>query len=383
MVRSPRGKIFVFIILGFFAFAALFLLRAKEEMVDFEVNYKAGQRISLGETLYRIEDGHYQFKYSPFSALLYMPLSYLPLSLAKAIWFFLILFSIYFIMLTARHLLRLGNKNILLTVLPLLILAKFFLRELQLGQINALITMILLFMVRCLTSDEEHHTVPPKILTGVLWGISTALKPYTLVFLFYFLIKKKWIAGISGIIILLASFCIPSFFYGLDGNMSVHQEWISTLSRSTPALLDSQDNISIIGFLMKWTANQKISIYSFLGLMITLAFFFLFLVLRGKKRAPVLDSSILLILIPLLSPLGWDYTLLMSVLGVMIILVHFYDYPLFWRGFLIFNLCVIALSLYDLLGRELYAQFMSWSVITINFLILIGYLAYLRLKRIC
>lgn len=383
MVNFPKRNTLFLIILGFVVFLGLFLFRVKEEMVDFEVNYKAGQRISLGETIYRIEDGHYQFKYSPFSALLYLPLSYLPLSLAKAIWFFLILFSIYFIMRTARHLLRLGRKNFILTVLPLLILAKFFLRELQLGQINALITMILLIMASCLISGEERHALSPKILTGVLWGLGTALKPYTLVFFFYFLIKKKWIAVLSGIIILMASFCIPSFFYGIDGNLSVHQEWISTLSRSTPALLDSQDNISIIGLLMKWKANQKISAYLFLGWTITAAFFFLFLVLRGQKRGPVLDISVLLILIPLLSPLGWDYTLIMSILGVMIILVHYYDYPRFWRGFLIFNFCLIALSLYDILGREIYARFMSWSVITINFLILIGYLAYLRLKRIC
>jgi hypothetical protein len=34
-------------------------------------------------------------------------------------------------------------------------------------------------------------------------------------------------------------------------------------------------------------------------------------------------------------------------------------------------------------GRELYARFMSWSVITINFLILIAYLFYLRFRKIC
>ncbi len=383
MVRFPRRKILVLIILGFVVFLGLFFFRVKQEMVDFKVNYVAGQRISSGETLYRVEDGHYQFKYSPFSALLYLPLSYLPLPLAKGIWFFLILISIYLIMFTAHHLLHIGNKNFLLTVLPLLILAKFFLRELQLGQINALVTMILLFMVWSLISEEKHQTLLPKILAGGLWGLSTALKPYGLVFFFYFLIKKKWAVAISGIIILLASLLLPCFFYGLDGNIRVHQEWVSTLSQSTPALLDSQDNISIVGFFMKWTTNQKISVYASLGLMILLAFSFLFLVLRGKKQAPVLDSSMLLILIPLLSPLGWDYTLLMSVLGVMIILYHYFDYPRFWRGFLIFNFCVIAFSLYDLLGRELYAHFMSWSVITINFLILIGYLAYLRFRRIC
>lgn len=382
-MNLSRRITLLFLVLGFVIFLALFLLRVKEDMVDFEVNFKAGQRISSGETLYRIEDGHYQFKYSPFSALLYLPLSFLPLVAAKAIWFFIIILSVCLILSTARHLLKIHNKIFFLALLPLLILAKFFLRELQLGQINALITMILLFMVWSLVIEEEHSTFPKKIMTGVLWGLGTALKPYALIFFFYFVIKKKWIVLISGIIILLVSLIIPSFFYGVPGDLKVHQEWISTLSQSTPALLDSQDNISITGFFTKWTGSQKISVYSSLGVIAILALFFLFLVLNGKKEAPVLDSSMLLILIPLISPLGWDYTLLMSVLGVIIILAHFFDYSKFWRGFLILNLCVIAFSLYDLLGKELYAQFMSWSVLTINFLILLGYLSYLRLKKIC
>ncbi len=352
-------------------------------MIDFEVNYRAGQRISLGETLYRIEDSHYQFKYSPFSALLYLPLSFLPLVLAKAIWYFIIILSVCLIFSTTRGLLKIHDKIFTSVIFPLVILAKFFLRELQLGQINALITMILLFMICELAIEGELGNSPKKILSGILWGLTAALKPYTLIFFFYFMIKKKWIVIISGIIILLASLIIPSFFYGIQGNLKVHQEWLSTLSKSTPMLLDSQDNISIIGFFMKWTGSQKISVYAWLGAIALLAFVFLFLVLKGGKNASILDSSMLLILIPLISPLGWDYTLLMSVLGVIIILVHFFDYSKLWRGLLIVNLSVIAFSLYDILGKNLYTQFMSWSVLTINFLIILGYLAYLRLKQIC
>lgn len=367
-------------------FLSIFLLKVKEEMVDFEVNYRAGERISLGETLYRIEDSHYQFKYSPFSALLYLPLSFLPLSVAKAIWYFIIILSFGLILYIARNLLlRTRNKFFLLTALPPLILAKFLLRELQLGQINALITMILLFMAWRLILEENVSKSSKTSWAGILCGLTTALKPYTLIFFFYFMIKKKWKPLIWGLAFLILSLSIPSLFYGISGNIKVLQEWLSTLSQSTPTLLDSQDNISIFGFFMKWTGSQKISFYVSFGVLISLALFLLILVLKGKgeKDAPVLDCSIILVLIPLMSPLGWDYTLLMSVLGIMIILTHFFDYSKFWRGFLILNLFVVAFSLYNLLGRELYAKFMSLSVITINFLILIGYLAFLRVKEIC
>jgi hypothetical protein len=211
------------------------------------------------------------------------------------------------------------------------------------------------------------------------------LKPYALIFLPYFLLKKKWKSLLSGLGFLFLALLIPAAFYGWRGNIIILREWISTLSRSTRALLDSQDNISIIAFFMKWTGDRNISLL-LSGLVIAiLAFLVLAVILKGRKinRASVLECSILLIIIPLISPLGWDYTLLMSVLGVTVIIHNFPGYSKFWRGILVFNFLIITFSLYDIMGRDLYARFMSWSVITINFLILVGYLTYLRFRKIC
>ncbi len=353
-------------------------------MVDFEVNYKAGQRLNRGETLYRVEDEHYQFKYSPFSALIYLPLSLLSLSTAKGFWFFLILFSISLIVYLSRHLVRVQNRPWLI-LLAFLVVSRYFLRELQLGQINAFINMLLLVMIWSMIQGGRPEQASKSLTwAGILWGLATALKPYALIFFPYFLIRKKWRLLIWGWAFLFLSLFIPTLFYGFRGNIQVLQEWVTTLSRSTPHLLDSQDNISLLGCLMKWTGSQTVSYSVFTAAVIGLSCLLLFLILKGqnKQEAPVLESALLLILIPLLSPLGWDYTLLMSFLGVLIVLIHFRDYPPLARGFLVFNLAVIALSLYDLMGREAYAVFMSWSVITINILILFSYLAFLRFKSV-
>jgi hypothetical protein len=233
----------------------------------------------------------------------------------------------------------------------------------------------------------EKNTTPSQkdIKAGVLWGIATALKPYALVFFPYFLLKKKWKSLLSGAGFLLLALLIPAAFYGWRRNITILKEWISTLSQSTKALLASQDNISITAFFIKWTGNQNISLLLSALVIAILAFLVLAVILVGRRmgRESVLECSILLILIPLISPLGWDYTLLMSVLGVTIIIHNFSGYSKLWRGVLVFNFFVIAFSLYDVMGRDLYTRFMSWSVITINFLILIGYLMYLRFRRIC
>ena len=45
--------------------------------------------------------------------------------------------------------------------------------------------------------------------------------------------------------------------------------------------------------------------------------------------------------------------------------------------------CVlIALVLYDTLGRQAYATFMQWSITTINFIIVVVALADLRFARV-
>ncbi|NIM89628.1 MAG: DUF2029 domain-containing protein [Candidatus Aminicenantes bacterium] len=380
IVKRPS---FWLLILCLIVFSLLFLLKVKDEMIDFEVNYEAGQRIRQGETLYRAEDGHYQFKYSPFSSLFYIPLSYLPLDVAKGIWYFITLISTGFLLYISQRLLVSSAKEAwILPMLTFLILARYFLRELQLGQINTLIAFLLILMIWLLNREEKHSSSWGEKSAGLTWGLSMALKPYSLIFLPYFLIKKKWQALGFGLLFLALSLLIPSLFYGFRGNFVVLKEWQSSLSKSTPLLLDSQDNISIIALFMKWTANLKLSTYLYGFLLIVLAVFLLYIILKGSKtnQALLLDCAIILVLIPLVSPLGWDYNLLFSALGIMIILYSFNKYPKSWRAMLAANFLIIFFSLYSILGRKLYAGFMSLSIITINFTIVIAGLAYLRLK---
>lgn len=83
-----------------------------------------------------------------------------------------------------------------------------------------------------------------------------------------------------------------------------------------------------------------------------------------------------------MSPLGWDYTLLMSVLAVTILVKNYSHYSRPWRFVLVFHFCVIALSIYDLIGPTYYGIFVASSILTINFLIVTGLLVQLRFNRL-
>jgi hypothetical protein len=373
----------VILIVVLLTLTGLFLWRGQKGMIDFEVNNRAGQRIRAGETLYRQEDGHYEFKYPPFAAVLYVPVSFLPLAEAKFAWFLLILGSSVLVFQLSYTLVRPEAKKAwVLRVFPPLILAKFFLRELQLGQINALITALLLIMVTVIMRDEDRPGGAREGWAGILWGVSSALKPYALIFLPYWVLKKRWLVLAGGILVLVLAFLGPTLFYGPSGNIQVHGEWLNSLSRSTPGLLGTQDNVSLIALFIKWTSRAQLSRALYLVTVAVLALVFLFLMIRGRgiPRGMILESALLLTLIPIVSPLGWDYTLLSSVPALMLVLNRLDAFSRTARAFLILNLAAAGLSIYDLMGRVLYAKFMSLSIITLNFLVLAAFLAWLRMK---
>jgi hypothetical protein len=348
-----------------------FVLVIKDEMRDFEVNYTAGTRLRAGESLYQTSDGHYMFKYFPSSALLYVPLSLLPMPAAKTLWYALTLLSSVALFVLSKRLAweeRPGPWYLL--AIPPFALAKFFVVEIKLGQINALVTLVLLFTLRQRTDARA----------GALWGLATAMKPYGLILLPYYVVLRRVRALAAGLAVLAGAFLLPAVFYGLEGNLELHREWYRTLSASTPRELASADNVSLAAFITKWDLAPAVGF----GVVLALALLML-AILRWRKGLPrpqLLELAILLVMIPLVSPLGWDYQFLTSVLGVTVLARHWTDFPVWARALLAANLTVIGLSVYDLIGRAAYGRFMAWSVLTLSFVVVVSYLAFLRYRAL-
>jgi len=362
--------------------AALFYFRVRHDMEDFAVNEKAARRMSVGETLYRAGDEHWQFKYMPAAALLYMPLTSLDRTAALAVWFLVVAGSCAGLVLVSRRLLPPSRRTgFWITLIPPLILLRFFLREIELGQINALVTLLLLLAVHQLVRAEQDRPAAHDIAAGILWGTAIALKPYSAILLPWLIIKGRWRSLLAGLGVTAAAVLAPVLYYGWRGNLVVHGEWLSTLSRSTPRLFTSQDNISLAGFLSKWTGGAPIALLLAAGIG-ALALLFLAMIFRGRRmpRSAGLEGAVLLTMTPLVSPLGWDYTFLMATAGIMFLVAFFDDFPRPARWILGVNFGIIALSLYDILGRSAYAAFMRLSIPTLCFLLIAAALARLRFR---
>jgi len=221
ITRPWLGLAFILIVCLSFLFAEA--INHRLWLSDFEVYYKAAYRLINAENLYRhSEDGHYIFKYSPVSALIFIPFTLFSFGVAKIIyWLFLtgiIILNFYISvrLLSPKIGLNPDSKRInVLYVVSALILALHFLRELHLGQVNYLLLFMYILVLSALIKERV-------ITASVLLSLSLFIKPFGLIFLPYLIYRKKLKAllmvGISSVV---WSF-IPLLFYK-NWNLFIHQ----------------------------------------------------------------------------------------------------------------------------------------------------------------
>jgi hypothetical protein len=104
---------------------------------------------------------------------------------------------------------------------------------------------------------------------------------------------------------------------------------------------------------------------------------------RKSLRFPEgLEAALLLTLIPLLSPQGWDYVFLVSTPAIMLLVNYDDRQTPVPRLIVRIALVAIGLSLYDVMGRAAYSRFMSLSVITLCYFVVVWGLWELRRRQV-
>jgi hypothetical protein len=357
---------------------SLFAFRIAAKMPDFEVYWRAGQRAAAAEPLYRDADGHYQLKYLPAFAMLAVPAGLLPLTRAKALWFTASVGLIGVVLALSLALLPSRRKRPwLLMTLTLLVMAKFYGHELVLGQVNLLLAALVLAAVRLADTRRD-------IGAGLLTTLAVVIKPYAVIIVPWFAAR-----GCGGVVMasaagLAGAVALPALAYGPYDAVALHHDWWRTVTASTAPNLLNADNVSLAGMYAKWLgpgrAAAVLTIAS--AALLVAAAARVFAVRRQVPSPAGLEAGLLLTMIPLLSPQGWDYVFLLSTPAVMYLVNYERDLPGPWRVAAIVALAVIGLSLYDVMGREAYATFMALSIITVCYLVVVAALVSLRLRGI-
>ena len=347
-------------------------------MRDFEVYWTTAARAIDAAPLYRDSDEHFQFKYLPAFAVIATPAALMPLPLAKGKWLTLSVALIAALVALSIRLLPQPRKRTgILVAVVVVTMAKFYGHELTLGQVN-LAFAVLVAMAMYLIGMEKPALAAAAIVAAVV------VKPYAVLLLPWVVLLCGWRAAVSAAVGMLAVLIAPVGLYGVDRTIDLHRAWWATVTTSTAPNLTNPDNVSIAAFMAKWmgiggTASALTAAVS-LGLLCVAGV----LILRGRgiERREVLEGALLLTLIPLISPQGWDYVFLVATPAIALLADRDAELPAPMRMLMWITFATIGLSLYDVLGRARYRAFMDWSVITVCFLVVIAGLATLRLRRV-
>lgn len=352
--------------------------RLTGRMADFEVYWTAAGRARSAQPLYRADDGHYQFKYLPAFALLATPAAMLPLDTAKRAWLILSMALVAaLIALSIRALPDRIKPSWVLAVAIVVAMGKFYGHELVLGQVNLLFGVVVLGALLSIGMDRQ-------LAAGSLFALAVVVKPYAIIFGPWLVATRRWtsVAGFgAGLGIVAAA---PAMFYGVDGAITLHRDWWRTVTESTAPNLTNADNVSIAGMYSKWFGDTPVVrplVLATTAALLAVAVF-VFARRRPLPRPHVLEGALLLTLVPLLSPQGWDYVFLVSTPAIALLVNYEARLPAPMRILTAAAVLTIGLSLYDLMGRAHYSTFMAMSIITICFLVIVCALTSLRLRAV-
>ena len=378
-LRVSQHRQLILSLIALFAIAAVvFVLKLSEKMPDFEVYWRAASHALAGEPLYRPEDGHWLFKYLPVFAVLMIPIALVPLTVAKAIWFFALLVALILLLRLCLQLLPdRRHADWLLVVGTTVVMGKFYGRELWLGQTNLLLTAAVAGAVVAMKQGRE-------VVAGLFVAIAIVLKPYAVILLPWLVVRRRVGSVASAAVGLLVALALPMIRYGYDITVQLHLDWWQTVINSIEPNVLNLNNVSWLAMYSRWLEPGPAAQALATATTIAAAGLVVYVVwLRRRVAFPeLLEAGLLLTLIPLMSPQGWDYTLLLATPAVMCLVNYSDQLPRALRIATITALAVVGLTIYDVLGRATFTAFMAQSGITLAFFVIIAALVTLRQRRV-
>lgn len=355
-----------------------YVFKVSHRMSDFEVYARAASRALAGESLYRPEDGHWLFKYLPAFAVVAIPIALAPLTVVKLLWFLVTVFTLVPLLGMNVAILPVRRRPVwALIVATIVVMGDFYAHEIRLGQTN-------LFLVTAVVAALLAMQRGRETLAGALVVVAVVLKPYAVLFLPWLVARRTRRAVIAATVGMLVILLIPVARYGFESAVRLHVDWWHTVTTSVEEALLNTDNISWLAMFSRWfgpgALAQTLTTCTIVAALATTIY--VFRIRRTVEFPELLEASLLLALMPLMSPQGWEYTLLTATPAVMCLVNYSDRLPALLRAVTIAALAVIGLSIYDLMGRTAYAAFMQASGVTIAFFVVITALVVLRRRQV-
>jgi hypothetical protein len=352
--------------------------RISREMVDFEVYRTAGRRAVDAEPLYRETDGHNTFKYLPAFAVAMAPMAILGQDASRVGWYALscaclgLLLRWSVLALPAR---RWTERS--LVVVAIALLAKFYAHELLLGESNLLLGVVLLAGLGALQLDA------PK-LAAIAFAAAVFIKPYALILLPWLVASYGVATGAVAVAGIMAGLLLPAIFYGWTGNLAQLSSWWHIVTNSAGPNLLGAGNVSLTSMWAKWIGPGSLaSGLTAVSVVLLVAVAATMWRQRARVAEPdYVEFAFLLLIIPLVSPQGWDYVLLLGTPAVICVIDRWRELQTPWRFVSGLALALMGFSLFDVMGLAPDGQVMAWSIVSVSAVVIAATLAQIRLRAL-
>ena len=269
---EPYSRWLLVLIMAFFITMFSFeFINERLWLNDFRVFYDACNALLADQQVYGknfgLDTGFY--KYAPSTLILFVPLAYLPYSLAMSIYFFLLSFSVVLLLKSITQFWFKKEKSQQLkfwfSIFLMLSVTVHLIRELHLGNTNLLLLLLCFYAFNFSIKKQS-------ILSGLLLAIVILTKPYFGLLFFPLILFGKWRTLFSSVLFILGLMLSVFLIKGIEIGMTLHKEWIISMTKHSTYLTSAQT----ISSLAKTYANFEIStISSMILLVITIAVLFL------------------------------------------------------------------------------------------------------------
>ena len=360
--------------------AALYgVLRLKrDELVDFAVPYTAALRFQAQEPLYRPDDNHYQYKYFPAFAVAMIPFTSMRKEVAEVVWF--VLTAAMALALLRLSVAALPDRRLSTTTLiwlTFLLNGKFFVKEQGFGQFNLPVALLVLG-----AAIAARHKRPAT--AGVLVAASVFVKPYALILAPWLTLRLGWRSLVPFAAVIAGGLLLPAAWYGWDGNVTLLREWYRTVTETTGPNLMGAENASFASMWAKWIEpGRPATLLAYASAAVAMAVGVV-LILRWRRvpSPDYLDVAYFMVLVPLVSPQGWDYVLLIALPAYTCLVDRWRELSPNWRLVALTGFFLTSFTIFDLVGRSVYLGLMHVGAVSVGAVLIAACLFQLRSRAL-
>jgi hypothetical protein len=242
MSNQVRYSIIVFVLI--LTFFLVLYISPKRTRGDFDVYYTSSQNYVARAPVYVAHDGIDEFKYSPLFALVFSPLTMLKKTPALYVWEILnilSLYSIFYLLFRLKQMSFSAPKDLLIIVCLFALTGPYIFSNIMLGQINIFLCFLMVLTMYLEIKRKDFWA-------AVVLAFSLMIKFFPLLFLFYFILKRRFKLAAFTLLMVAFFLLLPSVYTGFDLNSKYLHGWF-VLLKATPAhLLYSAKNNSLLSF---------------------------------------------------------------------------------------------------------------------------------------